>query len=239
MKSEIHLSLKGLTAGYGGPAIVRDVDLDIRKARMITFVGPNGAGKSTLLRAIFGSAKTYSGTVELEGYNGIEKKSAIERLAIGVALVPQGRCNFGQMSVAENLAISAHTIAPAKRKMARERVIELFPVLDGKMTVLAGNLSGGEQQMLEMAMVLQMQPACLLVDEPSLGLSPIMQADIFAKLAELRDRGTTVIVVEQNVRAALEVSDDAAVLVQGEIVMSGDADEINNNDKIRHAYLGG
>jgi len=233
------LRLVQLEAGYGGAAIVRGIDLSVVKGRMITFVGPNGAGKSTLLRAIHGSAKVYSGSITYATHGKIEQTSPLDRLKLGIAFVPQGRCNFGQMSVAENLTISAHSLPAAKRRAATERVTALFPALRSRLRTLAGNLSGGEQQMLEMSMVLLSDPQCLLVDEPSLGLSPKMQEDVFAKLAALRDQGMTIIAVEQNVRAAMAVSDEAAVLVQGEIVIQGPSAEVNNDERIRKAYLGG
>ena len=232
------INIRELDAGYGGPAIVRGVDLDIRRGKMITFVGPNGAGKSTLLRAIYGIAKTYGGTITYDDER-IDQSSALDRYARGIVFIPQGRCNFGQMSVAENLEIAAHTIPRAEREAAREYVFELFPILQKRFSTLAGNLSGGEQQLLEMGMVLQTRPDCLLVDEPSLGLSPKMQADIFANLADLRDMEMTVIAVEQNVREALAVSDEAAVLVQGEIVMHGPANKVVKDAGMRRAYLGG
>lgn len=228
-----------LTAGYGGPPIVRGVNLSIPKGSMATFVGPNGAGKSTLLRALYGSAETYAGSIRFDERLSIERATPLARFAMGIAFVPQGRCNFGRMSVEENLAIAAHSIPRAARERALGRVLEMFPVLRARMETLAANLSGGEQQMLEMAMVLQTDPTCLLVDEPSLGLSPKAQQEIFAKLADLRNSGMTVIAVEQNVRGALAVSDFAAVLVQGEVVAQGRAGEINDDARIRKAYLGG
>lgn len=233
------IEVDGLQAGYGGPAIIRGVTLGIGRGRMITFVGPNGAGKSTLLRALHGSARVYAGAISYDGHSAVEKTGPLERYAMGLAFVPQGRCNFPQMTVWENLTIAAHALRAARRSAAAERVLEMFPALASRQRTLAGNLSGGEQQMLEMAMVLQNQPKCLLVDEPSLGLSPAMQTDIFTKLAALRDTGLTVIAVEQNVRAAFVVSDDAAVLVQGEIVMQGTVEDINNDERMRRAYLGG
>lgn len=235
---ESMIALSGLTAGYGGPPIVHGIDLSIARGTLTTFVGPNGAGKSTLLRALFGVAKTYSGAITYEGAR-VEELSPLKRYERGISFVPQGRCNFGQMSVAENLEIAAHAIPRTKRAHARAYVFDLFPVLQSRYATMAGNLSGGEQQLLEMAMVLQMHPKCLLVDEPSLGLSPKMQVDLFQKLKALRDAGMTVIVVEQNVKSALAVSDYAAVLVQGKIVMHSVADEILNDDRIRVAYLGG
>lgn len=232
------LTCEMLIAGYGGPPIVRDVDLLIPARQMMTLVGPNGAGKSTLLRALYGVTNTYSGRILFEG-QAIEKTSPLQRYAAGIAFVPQGRCNFDRMSVAENLAVAAHSVAFAKRAEALDYVLGLFPTLKPLLHSMAGNLSGGEQQLLEMAMVLQTHPKCLLVDEPSLGLSPRMQASVFDKLAELRDAGMTIVAVEQNVRVALAVSDRAAVLVQGKIAFEGSASEILADDRIRHAYLGG
>ncbi|MDW6023295.1 ABC transporter ATP-binding protein [Mesorhizobium sp. BAC0120] len=232
------LKCEELVAGYGGPPIVRNVDLNIPGKQMMTLVGPNGAGKSTLLRAFYGLTRTYAGHILFEG-QAIEKASPLQRYASGIAFVPQGRCNFDRMSVAENLAVAAHSVAVGKRAAALDYVLGLFPTLKPLMQSMAGNLSGGEQQLLEMAMVLQTHPKCLLVDEPSLGLSPGMQASVFEKLAELRDAGMTVVTVEQNVRVALAVSDRAAVLVHGEIAFEGPADEILADDRIRIAYLGG
>ncbi|SMF47507.1 amino acid/amide ABC transporter ATP-binding protein 2, HAAT family [Tistlia consotensis] len=237
MDSEAVIETAGLVVGYGGPPIVRGAAVTVRRGTMVTFVGPNGAGKSTLLRGLAGLSAAYAGSIL---YNGtqIAATSALERHAMGIVFVPQGRCNFGRMSVEENLEIAAHGIARAERRAARAYVFGLFPVLEERLQTMAGNLSGGEQQLLEMAMVLQTRPQCLLVDEPSLGLSPKMQADIFGKLGGLRDAGMTIIVVEQNVRAALAVSDDAAVLVNGEIVMQGPAPEVAGDPGIRRAYLG-
>ena len=236
--SDVLMTSDALEAGYGGPSIIRGVGLTIRRGKMITFVGPNGAGKSTLLRALSGLSIPYSGTIVFDGEQ-IQDQTALQRFRRGIVFVPQGRCNFSQMSVDENLTIAAHTIPHAARESARAYIFDLFPALETRLTVLAGNLSGGEQQLLEMSMVLQTRPQCLLVDEPSLGLSPKMQADIFAKLAGLRDAGVTVVAVEQNVREALAVSDDAAVLVNGEIVMQGSANKVVNDDGMKRAYLGG
>lgn len=232
------IACEGLVAGYGGPPIVRNVDLAVPANEMMTLVGPNGAGKSTLLRAFYGLTKTYSGRILFES-RPIQKTSPLQRYASGIAFVPQGRCNFDRMSVAENLAVAAHSVPVAKRAGALDYVLGLFPTLKPLMASMAGNLSGGEQQLLEMAMVLQTRPKCLLVDEPSLGLSPRMQASVFEKLADLRNAGMTVVAVEQNVRVALAVSDRAAVLVHGEIAFEGPAGEILADDRIRSAYLGG
>jgi branched-chain amino acid transport system ATP-binding protein len=232
------IKTSNLRAGYGGPDIIRGVHLSIGRGALTTLIGPNGAGKSTLLRALYGTAKATLGEILYEGER-IDIATPLTRFARGIAFVPQGRCNFAQMSVAENLKIAAHSIPRTEREQALSYVFDLFPVLAQRRAILAGNLSGGEQQMLEMAMVLQTRPKCLLVDEPSLGLSPAMQKDIFAKLAALSRSGMTVVAVEQNVREALAVSNMAVVLVQGEIVMHGSADSVLNDDGIRRAYLGG
>lgn len=236
--TDVLLRCEGLVAGYGGPPIVHNVDIDFPRNRMMTLVGPNGAGKSTLLRALYGLTRTYSGRIVYDG-KPIETSTPLQRYAAGIAFVPQGRCNFDRMSVAENLAVSAHSVPVSERAAALDYVLGLFPTLKPLMQSMAGNLSGGEQQLLEMAMVLQTRPKCLLVDEPSLGLSPKMQAGVFEKLAGLRDAGMTIIAVEQNVRVALAVSDRAAVLVQGEIAFEGPADRILADERIRNAYLGG
>jgi branched-chain amino acid transport system ATP-binding protein len=157
----------------------------------------------------------------------------------GVGFVPQGRCNFPAMSVAENIKMSCYTLPAAKHEAAISRVTGLFPVLQQKWRTEAGNLSGGEQQILEMAMVLLLEPSLLLLDEPSLGLSPRMQGDVFATVQRIATAGVTVLIVEQNVRGALLISDRALVMEQGRKFMEGPANEVRTDPRIRQAYLGG
>ena len=232
------LELFDLSAGYGNVAIVRDFSARLHAGTITTLIGGNGAGKSTLLRAIYGTCHYLSGRIVFAG-EAVEGLRPWQRLARGISFVPQGRCNFPFMTVAENLKMGCHTLASAKHKPAIERVTALFPLLRAKWRVRAGNLSGGEQQVLEMAMVLLVAPSLLLLDEPSLGLSPKMQADVFATIEKVAHTGVTVLVVEQNVRGALLISNRALVMERGRKFMDGAAAEVRADPRIRRAYLGG
>jgi branched-chain amino acid transport system ATP-binding protein len=232
------LELVDLTAGYGDNPIVREFSARLYPGTITTLLGGNGAGKSTLLRAIYGTNRWFSGQVVFNGET-IEQLPPWERFQRGIGFVPQGRCNFPAMSVAENLKMGCYTLAAARHAAAIARATALFPVLEAKWRTEAGNLSGGEQQILEMAMVLLVEPSMLLLDEPSLGLSPKMQGDVFATVQKIAATGVTVLVVEQNVRAALLVSDRALVMEQGRKFMEGPAAEVRTDPRIRQAYLGG
>jgi branched-chain amino acid transport system ATP-binding protein len=232
------LELVDLTAGYGDNPIVRDFSARLCASTITTLIGGNGAGKSTLLRAIYGTNRWFSGQIVFAGET-IEALQPWERFRRGIGFVPQGRCNFPSMTVAENLKMGCYTLAAARHKPAIERVTALFPVLQAKWRTEAGNLSGGEQQILEMAMVLLVEPSLLLLDEPSLGLSPKMQGDVFATIQKVAKTGVTVLIVEQNVRGALLISDDALVMEQGRKFMEGPAAEVRTDPRIRRAYLGG
>ncbi len=232
------LELVEVTAGYGDNPIVHDFSARLYAGTITTLIGGNGAGKSTLLRAIYGTNRFFSGQIVFKGET-IERLPPWERLKRGIGFVPQGRCNFPAMSVAENIKMSCYTLPAARHTAAIEHVIGLFPMLREKWRTEAGNLSGGEQQILEMAMVLLLEPSLLLLDEPSLGLSPKMQADVFATIQRIAKTGVTVLVVEQNVRGALLISDRALVMEQGRKFMEGPASEVRTDPRIRQAYLGG
>jgi len=232
------LDLIAVTAGYGDNPIVRDFSARLETGTITTLIGGNGAGKSTLLRAIYGTNRMFDGHIAFKG-EPIERLPPWERLKRGVGFVPQGRCNFPHMSVDENLKMSCYTLPSGKHESAIGRVIGLFPMLRQKWRTAAGNLSGGEQQILEMAMVLLLEPSLLLLDEPSLGLSPRMQGDVFATVQRIAATGVTVLVVEQNVRGALLISDRALVMEQGRLFMEGPAAEVRGDPRIRQAYLGG
>jgi branched-chain amino acid transport system ATP-binding protein len=232
------LALFDLTAGYGDVAIVRDFSARLHAGTITTLIGGNGAGKSTLLRAIYGTCRSFSGRIVFAG-EAVGGLPPWRRLTLGIGLVPQGRCNFPSMTVAENLKMGCYTLASARHMPAIERVTAQFPLLRARWRVRAGNLSGGEQQVLEMAMVLLVAPSLLLLDEPSLGLSPKMQGDVFATIEKVAHTGVTVLVVEQNVRGALLISDRALVMEQGRKFMDGPAAEVRAAPRIRHAYLGG
>jgi branched-chain amino acid transport system ATP-binding protein len=232
------LELVDVTAGYGDNPIVRDFSARLYTGTITTLIGGNGAGKSTLLRAIYGTNRFFSGQVVFKGET-IERLPPWERLKRGIGFVPQGRCNFPAMTVAENIKISCYTLPTAKHAASIEHVAGLFPMLRQKWHTEAGNLSGGEQQILEMAMVLLLEPSLLLLDEPSLGLSPKMQADVFTTIQRIAKTGVTVLVVEQNVRGALLISDRALVMEQGRKFMEGPAADVRTDPRIRQAYLGG
>ena len=232
------LELVDVTAGYGDNPIVHDFSARLYTGTITTLIGGNGAGKSTLLRAIYGTNRFFSGQIVFKGET-IERLPPWERLKRGVGFVPQGRCNFPAMSVAENIKMSCYTLPSAKHAASIDQVTGLFPMLREKWRTEAGNLSGGEQQILEMAMVLLLEPSLLLLDEPSLGLSPKMQADVFATIQRIAKTGVTVLVVEQNVRGALLISDRALVMEQGRKFMEGPAADVRTDPRIRQAYLGG
>jgi branched-chain amino acid transport system ATP-binding protein len=234
----IVLETRDLSAGYGDAAIVHDFSFRLAAGTITTLIGGNGAGKSTLMRAIFGTCRWMGGTILHRGAQ-IQRMPPWDRLARGIGLVPQGRCNFATMSVAENLKMACATLPRKRHAAAIERVVALFPVLADKLAVPAGNLSGGQQQLLETAMVLVPEPQLLLLDEPSLGLSPKAQEEVFAFVQRIAATGVTVLAVEQNVHVALAVSDIAVVMEQGRKFMEGPAREVLRDPRIRHAYLGG
>lgn len=232
------LELVSVTAGYGNNPIVRDFSTRLEAGTITTLIGGNGAGKSTLLRAIYGTIRLFSGKIVFKD-EPIERLPPWGRLGRGIGFVPQGRCNFPVMSVAENLKMGCYTLPATRHAAAIGRVTGLFPLLREKWRTEAGNMSGGEQQVLEMAMVLLLEPSLLLLDEPSLGLSPKMQGDVFATIRRIAATGVTVLVVEQNVRGALLISDRALVMEQGRKFMEGPAAEVRTDPRIRQAYLGG
>jgi branched-chain amino acid transport system ATP-binding protein len=234
----VALELVSVTAGYGDNPIVRGFSARLLAGSITTLIGGNGAGKSTLLRAIYGTNRLFGGQIVFKGET-IERLPPWERLRRGVGFVPQGRCNFPAMSVEENLKMGCYTLTSGRHEAAIGRVISLFPILQPKWRTEAGNLSGGEQQILEMAMVLLLEPSLLLLDEPSLGLSPRMQGDVFTNVQQIAASGVTVLVVEQNVRGALLISDRALVMEQGRLFMEGPAAEVRTDPRIRQAYLGG
>jgi branched-chain amino acid transport system ATP-binding protein len=237
MKSPV-LELVDVTAGYGDNPVVRGFSTRLSPGTITTLIGGNGAGKSTLLRAIYGLNHRFGGQIMLAG-EAIEALPPWERFRRGIGFVPQGRCNFPVMTVAENLKVGCYTLSRAQRRPAIERVMTSFPVLRARWGTPAGNLSGGEQQILEMAMVLIVNPSVLLLDEPSLGLSPKMQGDVFATIQTIARSGVTVLIVEQNVRGALLLSDYALVMEQGRKFLEGAAGEVRADPRIRQAYLGG
>ncbi len=229
----------GVTAGYGDLEILRGVSLEVATGALTTIIGANGAGKSTLLKLIFGIVEATGGRV----YFGSEDVTDLDpgrRLEAGTSLVPQGRCNFPMMSVAENLKLGGFARRTGKADLDAEvdRLVRRFPILKDRWRTLAGNLSGGEQQILEMAMVLVNRPRLLLLDEPSLGLSPKFMDMIFDEIRRLVDDGVSVLMVEQNAVQALERSDYGVVMELGRISLADGARDVLEHPDIRRLYLG-
>ena len=236
--SECLLRLEGLQAGYGDLIAVRDVSLEVRPGEIVALIGSNGAGKTTTLRAICGLVAVRAGRVDLDGLS-IAGRSPSAIVAGGIAHVPEGRQLFPTMTVLENLELGARTPASrAGRAESLERVIALFPRLGERLTQLAGTLSGGEQQMTAIGRALMARPRLLLLDEPSLGLAPVVVTSIFDNLRAINRDGMTILLVEQNVLRALRLSHRAYVLENGAITLSGPSGDLLADDAVRRAYLG-
>jgi branched-chain amino acid transport system ATP-binding protein len=235
----IVLETRGLVTGYDEIPIVRGVDLAIRRGQLTSIIGPNGAGKSTVLKAVMGLLRPWAGDIFL-GSTRITREAAHRRVTRGLGYVPQGRIVFPTMTVTENLEVGAfvHRREPARVRGALERVLAFFPVLANRRRQLAGTMSGGEQQMLAIGRALMTGPDVILLDEPSLGLSPKYVSLVFAKLVELKDSGLTVAMVEQKASRALEVSDAGYVLSMGRVAYHGPAAELLVDERVKRLYLG-
>ena len=232
------LEVRGITTFYGAIQALHGVDLDVAKGEIVTLIGANGAGKSTLLMTICGSPRARAGSIRLEGHD-ITQLPTHEIVRRGVAQVPEGRRIFPRMSVFENLQMGATLGDPAHFQQDLERVFAMFPRLAERREQRGGTLSGGEQQMLAIGRALMSRPRLLLLDEPSLGLAPLIIEDLFRRFGEInRETGTTMLVVEQNANLALEIANRGYVLEAGEIVLSGTAEDLRTNDAVREAYLG-
>jgi len=236
--SAVLLELTEVRAGYGDFQALFDISLNVRTGEIVTLIGANGAGKTTTMRAISGAVRATSGTIRFDGHDvtGLPAHAMPER---GISHVPEGRQLFPFMTVEENLSLGAYN--PRSRPRARETLrdlLELFPRLQERRRQLAGTLSGGEQQMVAIARGLMGAPRLLLLDEPSLGLSPKITEEVFARVQDIRQRGVTVLIVEQNVVDALSISDRGYVVENGRIVMQGDAKVLLRDEKVRAAYLG-
>ena len=232
------LTTENLTAGYDEIVVLNDVSVAIPRGKITSVIGSNGAGKSTLLKAVFGIAKHYGGTINYEG-QPIHRTASANRLRAGISIVLQGRVNFPLMTVTENLEMGAFIDRTVNLREEIHRLQELFPLLHEKRNELAGNLSGGQQQVLEMAMALMLRPKLLMLDEPSLGLAPKTMEEVFGAVREINETGCTILMVEQNARKALGISDYAFVLDLGQKRFEGPAHDILENDAVRKAYLGG
>lgn len=231
------LALQDVCSGYGDLQVLHGITLDLVPKSITAIIGANGAGKSTLLRTIFGIVPTTSGRLLFEG-SDVTGLSPQRRLRLGLVLVPQGRSNFPLMTVQENLEMGAYIRTDRGVQADIERIYDAYPILDRKRAEPAGNLSGGEQQVLEIGMALMLSPKLALVDEPSLGLSPAIQKVVFDAISRLRDTGTAVLMVEQNAVQALNIADRGVVLELGKISAVGTGPEMLQNPEIRRAYLG-
>ena len=237
MAGEPILVLDDVHAGYADSTILRGVDLTLEPGRVTAVIGANGAGKSTLLKTIFGLVAVKQGSIRFGGED-VTRCSSRQRLARGITIVPQGRCNFPLMSVRENLEMGAYTRSDKAVGRDLERIYGVFGVLGKKRNQLAGHMSGGEQQLLEMGMALTLSPTLILIDEPSLGLSAGMQERVFQSILELRAQGTAILLVEQNAVQALKIADRGIVIEQGRVSWKGSGVEMLDDPRVREAYLG-
>jgi len=236
------LKVRNLEAGYGPLKVLKQVSLHVSAGEIVTLIGANGAGKSTLLRSLAGLLAPRGGEVLFDGkpVRGLPAERVVD---LGIALVPEGRQVFAAMSVRENLVLGGYVAARRGRDArgaarALEQVHSLFPVLLERTEQLAGTLSGGEQQMLAMGRALMTDPRLLMMDEPSMGLAPLVVRDIFRAIQRLRDEGRTVLLVEQNARAALRIADRGYVIETGKLVLEGEAGFLLSDREVQRAYLG-
>jgi branched-chain amino acid transport system ATP-binding protein len=233
------LTLQEVRVFYGAIQAVKGVSLDVRERELVTIVGANGAGKTTTLRTISGIYRPTTGSITFEGRN-LATLPSHEIVALGISQAPEGRQIFGSLSVRDNLMLGATRRADrAGIGQELDYLVSLFPVLGERMNQSGGTLSGGEQQMLAIARALMAKPRLLLLDEPSLGLAPMLVNRIFAVISRLKESGVTILLVEQNARKALEIADRAYVMETGRVILEGDARELAANPEIEKAYLGG
>ncbi len=232
------LKVSGLKVSYGGIKADKGIDLEVREGELVTLIGSNGAGKTTTMKAITGMLGYEAGTIEYLG-NSIKGKGSWDLVKEGLAMVPEGRGVFTRMTITENLLMGAYIRTDKPEIDADiEKMFGIFPRLKERKDQLAGTMSGGEQQMLAMARALMSRPKVLLLDEPSMGLSPIMVDKIFEVVRDVYAQGVTVVLVEQNARRALQIADRGYVMDSGEITMTGEGKTMLDDPKVRAAYLG-
>ena len=233
------LEIKNLNVHYGVIHALKEISLTVNNGEIVTLIGANGAGKTTTLRTISGLNKPTSGEILLEG-KAITYLSAPQRVELGISQVPEGRRIFPEMTVLENLELGAFLRKDKHNlKQDLENIYQRFPILSDRKRQTAGTLSGGEQQMLAMGRALMSKPRILLLDEPSMGLAPLLVREIFAIIKDINNAGTTILLVEQNASMALSIAHRAYVLETGSIVMSGTGEELARSNEIQKAYLGG
>lgn len=233
------LELKGVVSGYGNITALKSIDLSVPEGKIVSLIGANGAGKSTTMRTIMGLVKAREGSISFLGQD-LTKLKTHEIVKAGISLVPEGRQILQDMTVYENLEMGAY-IREDKAGIEEDikKVFKRFPILDERSYQLGGTLSGGQQQMLAIGRALMARPKLLLLDEPSMGLAPLVVNEIFEVIKEISQEGTTVLVVEQNVRQALKIADYAYVLETGKMVLDGSAEDVRHDPRVMEAYLGG
>ena len=232
------LEIENLSAAYGMVQILRDVTFKVDEKEIVSIIGPNGAGKTTLVKTIMGFLQPKTGSIKFKGED-ISKLPPYERVKRGLTMIPEGREIFPRMTVEENLLLGAYTIKDKKIvKENKEKVYEIFPVLKKKEKLLAQTLSGGEQQMLVICRSLMSNPQLLILDEPSLGLAPIIVEKVLDTVRTINDEGVTVLLVEQNIHDSLNVANRGYVLEQGKIILEGKSRELLSNSHIKEVYLG-
>ena len=234
---DILLKVSGLKVAYGGIQAVKGVSFEVRKGELVCLIGANGAGKTTTLKAVTGTQPAAEGEIEYLGQM-VRGQGAWDLVRQGLVMVPEGRGTFTRMTIVENLQMGAYVRDDDEVQADIDKVFAIFPRLKERASQLAGTMSGGEQQMLAMGRALMARPNILLMDEPSMGLSPIMVDKIFEVVADIHSRGTTILLVEQNAQRALQLANRGYVMDSGEITMSGESKSLLNDPKVRAAYLG-
>ena len=237
MAEQVMLRVNGLKVAYGGIQAVKGVGFEVRQGELVSLIGANGAGKTTTLKAVTGLQPVAAGDIEFMGRN-IKGQGPWDLVKQGLVMVPEGRGCFTRMTITENLMMGAFVRSDAEIEADIDKVFAIFPRLKERRAQLSGTMSGGEQQMLAMGRALMARPKVLLLDEPSMGLSPIMVDKIFEVVADIHQRGTTVLLVEQNASRALQLADRGYVMESGEITMDGPAKQLLDDPKVRAAYLG-
>jgi branched-chain amino acid transport system ATP-binding protein len=235
--SDALLAVTGLTAGYGAIEVLRGIDLEVAAGEIVAVLGSNGAGKSTLNRTISGVLRATHGSIRFAG-SAIEREKPATIVARGLIHVPEGRCVFPTLTIKENLDLGSYRRGRVRRESNRERVFAIFPRLAERRSQRAGTLSGGEQQMLAIGRGLMAEPKLLILDEPSLGLSPLLVEELFALIRRINREGITLLLVEQNVVQCLEVARRAYILEKGLFVLHGNSADIRDDPNLKRAYLG-
>jgi branched-chain amino acid transport system ATP-binding protein len=232
------LELSDIVAGYGGGTVLHGLSMSVARGRLTTVIGPNGAGKSTVFKVVFGLLRAREGEVRFDG-TVVNRLSQRALLDLGIVYVPQGRNLFPELSALHNLELGGAALLPRRQLLQRmEEAMTHFPVIRRKAGQQASTLSGGEQKMLEIARALLLEPKLLMIDEPSIGLAPLLAAQVFDELVRLRDQGVTVLMIEQNARSALARSDDAVVLEQGRTALAAPAADVLADPRVGRLFLG-